>query len=118
MAYFKIDNKDFSKFVNELKIGSNVNYTSQTNAAGDTVVDYINRKRVIEVGIIPLNEVDMLDLMQAIDEFHVSLTFLNPRTNVLEENVSCIIPSDQAEYFTIQSKKKMFKGLTLKFQEL
>ena len=118
MAYFKIDDIDFSMYVNELKVNSNSTYTSQTNAAGDTVVDYINRKRTVEVGIIPLDEVTMLQLQQAIDKFNVAISFLNPKTNVLEENVNCIIPTDNVEYYTIQPKKTMFKALTLKFQEL
>ena len=118
MAYFKIDDTDFSKYVNELKVNSNANYNSQTNAAGDTVVDYINKKRTIEVGIIPLNEVSMLELQQAIDAFNVSISFLNPKTNVLEENVNCIIPSNEVEYYTIQINNKMFKEFKLKFQEL
>ena len=118
MAYFKINDIDFSSFVNELKVNSQANYTAQTNAAGNTVVDFVNRKRIIEVGIIPLTDVNMLRLQQAIDKFNVSISFLNPRTNVLEENVDCIIPNDNVEYYTIQPKKTMFNALTLKFQEL
>lgn len=118
MAYFKIDNVDFSMYVNELKVNSNTNYTAQTNAAGDTVVDYINKKRTIEVGVIPVDDASMLELQQAIDAFNVSLSFRNPKTNVLEENVNCIIPSDAVEYYTIQSNKVMFKAFTLRFQEL
>ena len=118
LAYFKIDDTDYSMYVNELKVNSNSTYTSQTNAAGDTVVDYINRKRTVEVGIIPLDEVTMLQLQQAIDKFNVAISFLNPKTNVLEENVNCIIPTDNVEYYTIQPNKTMFKALTLKFQEL
>ena len=59
MAYFKIDDVDFSTYVNELKINKSSVYNSQTNAAGDTVVDYINAKREIEVGIIPLTSAAM-----------------------------------------------------------
>ncbi len=118
MAYFKIDDIDFSSFVNELKVSSKSNYTAQTNAAGNTVVDFVNRKRTIEVGIIPLSDTNMLRLQQAIDKFNVSISFLNPKTNVLEENVNCIIPTDDVEYYTIQPRKTMFNAFTLKFQEL
>lgn len=118
MAYFMINDIDFSAFVSELKVNSNRNYTAQTNAAGNTVVDYINKKRVIEVGIIPISDVKMLQLQQAIDTFNVSISFLNPQTNVLEENVNCIIPSDNVEYYTIQRRNVSFKAFTLQFQEL
>ena len=47
MAYFKIGTTDYSKYVNALKVDRGANYNAQTNAAGDTVVDYINHKRTI-----------------------------------------------------------------------
>ena len=118
MAYFKIGEDDFSMCVNELKVTNSINYNAQTNAAGDTVVDYINKKRTIEVGIIPLTDDKMITLQQDIDAFNVSISFRNPRTNVLEEDVNCIIPSDNVEYYTIQSNKVMYKAMTLKFIEL
>lgn len=118
MAYFKIDDVDFSAFVNELKVNTNTNYTAQTNAAGNMVVDYVNKKRTIEVGIIPLDDVSMLRLQQAIDNFNVSISFRNPKTNTLEEDVNVIIPSDSVEYKTIQVRKVMFNACKLTFQEL
>ncbi|MBQ9913530.1 MAG: hypothetical protein IJO73_04810 [Clostridia bacterium] len=113
MAYFKIDNTDFSKYVNELKVNSDANYVAQTNAAGDTVVDYVNKKRTIEVGIIPLTSESMSNLQAAIDAFNVSISFRNPLTNELEEGVNCIIPSSGVEYQTIQTNKVMYKAFTL-----
>lgn len=118
MAYFKIGDVDFSPYVSGLKVSKSAQYNSQTNASGNTIVDYINSKRTIEVSIIPLDEVNMLKLQLAISAFNVSLSFLNPTTNSLEENVNCIIPSDSVEYYTIQAKKTMFKEAKLKFTEL
>ena len=118
MAYFKIGNTDFSMYVNELKINKSSVYNAQTNAAGDTVVDYINAKREIEVGIIPLTSAAMAQLQAAIDAFNVSISFRNPKTNVLEEGVNCIIPENGIEYYTIQANKVMYKAFTLKFIEL
>lgn len=118
MAYFKIGNVDFSMYVSELKINKDYNYNAQTNAAGDTVVDYINSKREIEVGIIPLNDTAMTNLQAAIDAFNVSISFRNPKTNELETNINCIIPDNQIEYYTIQTNKVMYKELKLTFIEL
>lgn len=118
MAYFKIGDTDYSAFVNSLKITNSHNYNSQTNAAGDTVVDYINSKRSIEVGIIPLTDANMATLQAAINAFHVSISFRNPQTNQLEENVDCIIPENDVEYYTIQADKVMYEALTLTFSEL
>ena len=118
MAYFKIDGVDYSMYVNELKVNKSSNYNAQTNAAGNTVVDYINAKREIEVGIIPLNATVMAQLQEAIDAFNVSISFRNPKTNVLEEGVNCIIPDNGVEYYTIQADKVMYNAFTLTFTEL
>jgi hypothetical protein len=117
MAYFKIGDTDFSAIVNELKVLSIVNYNAQTNAAGNMIVDYINKKRSIEVGIIPLNEEDLQPLLNAISEFAVTLSYRNPQTGSLEV-VNCIIPQSQVEYYTIQDNKVMYNALTLTFTEL
>lgn len=116
MSYLKINDVDFSRYVNALKIGKTANYNAQTNAAGDSLVDYINTKKVIEVGIIPLDTEAMITLQDAIDNFFVTITFLNTR-NELEE-INCIIPSENIEYYTIQVDKIMFKAFSLQFVEL
>ena len=116
MAYFKIGKTDFSNIVNELKIDKTSNYNSQTNAAGDTVVDYINTKRIIEVGIIPLDDTAMAELQTAINDFDVMISFRNPRTNQLE-TIFCIVPESGVEYYTIQANKVMYKAFKLKFIE-
>lgn len=118
MTYFKIGGNDYSMFVNELNVSTDTNYNAQTNAAGDTVVDYINKKRSIEVGIIPLNDTIMKQLQEDIAAFNVTISFLNPKTNILEEGVNCIIPSNEVEYYTIQADKVLFNALSLEFTEL
>lgn len=118
MAYFKIDGVDYSMYVNALKVNKSSVYNAQTNAAGNTVVDFINAKREIEVGIIPLNPTAMQKLQTAIDAFNVSISFRNPKTNALEEGIDCIIPENGIEYYTIQADKVMYNAFTLKFIEL
>ena len=118
MAYFKIGDIDFSMYLNELKVNSTANYTAQTNAAGDSVVDYVNKKRTIEAGIIPLTSEAMANLQAAIDAFNVSISFRNPQTEELESGVICIIPSSGVEYQTIRADKVMYKAFTLQFIEL
>lgn len=118
MSYFKINDIDYSMYVNELKVDKEANYNAQTNAAGDTVVDLINHKRTIEVGIIPLTNEAMINLQTAIDAFNVSITFLNPQTGELERDVNCIIPTSGVEYQFILSDKTMFKAFSLAFIEL
>lgn len=118
MAYFKIGDVDFSSCVNTLKITRSNKYNAQTNAAGDTVVDYINRKRSFEVGIIPLDDEKMQALMAAIDNFNVSISYRDPQTGALAEGVNCILPTNDIDYYTIQVDKVRYKAFTLKFTEL
>lgn len=118
MAYFKINNIDFSMCVNQLSIQKITNYAAQVNAEGNTVVDYINSKRIITVGIIPLSGEDMATLQTAISNFSVNISFQNPETNAVEENVTCIIPDDSVSYYTIQAGKVLFNAFTLVFTEL
>ena len=118
MNYFKINNTDYSMYVNELNIEKANNYSKQTNAAGNTVVDYINAKRTIEVGIIPLDSAAMAKLQEDIDSFNVSISFRNPKTQALEENINCIIPDNEVEYYTIQANKVLFNAFKLKIIEL
>lgn len=118
MAYFKIGDTDFSMYVKELNITKEANYNAQTNAAGNTVVDYINTKRTIEVGIIPLKSDAMAALQTAIDGFNVSISYRDPKTNELETNVNCIIPTNGINYYTIQTNNVMYQEFSLKFIEL
>lgn len=118
MSYLKINDVDFSKYVNVLHITNNANFNEQVNAAGNTIVDYINTKRTIEVGIIPLDSVSLQELLTAIEGFNVSLSFLNPLTGALEENVNCIIPSNDVSYYTIQANRVLANAFTLAFREL
>lgn len=117
MEYFLINNIDFSHYVNALTVAKSANYSAQTNAAGNTVVDYINSKRTITVGIIPLDDDRMLTLLQAIAGFNVSISILNPHTKAVE-TINCIIPDDNIEYYTIRADKVSYKALTLTFIEL
>ena len=112
-----IGENDYSSICSELKIDRSVNYNSQMNAAGNTVVEYINAKRQIEVGIIPLDDAAMLSLLADIESFNVSLSFRNPRTNELE-TINAIIPESGVEYYTIQINKVMYEAMTLTFIEL
>ena len=117
MSYFKIGDIDFSMYVNKLTITKEANYNALVNAAGNTVVDYINKKRVIEVGIIPLDNAAMANLLTAIDAFSLSISFLNPETGALE-TIACIIPNSNVDYYTIQAGNTSFKAFTLEFIEL
>ena len=120
MTYFKINGYDFSRCVNQLNIQKVANYTTQTNAAGNSVVEYINSKRVITVGIIPLTAEDVADFHTALyerDSIEVYIQFLNPETNS-EDEAHCILPDTAISYYTIQADKVLVNAFTLVFTEL
>ena len=118
MAYFKIGTNDYSSYTSGLKVKTTASYNAQTNANYDMVVDYINSKRSIEVEIIPIDSEVMARLLMDIKPFNVSLSFRNPETNELEKGVACIIPSNDVEYYTIQTAKVSYKKMKLTFTEL
>ena len=118
MAYLKLGSVDFSSYCNSLVVTKTANYTARTNAAGNPVVDYINHKRVIEVGIIPLDSATMSTLQNIVGAFNINITFRNPQTGELEENVNVILPESNVEYYTIQANKVLFNAFKLKFIEL
>lgn len=117
MAYFKIGSTDYSNLVNELKVNKSTNYTAQTNAAGNTVVDYVNKKRTIEVGIIPATEIEVRNLLSTLDSFNLTISYREPTTGAIT-TCDCIIPDSNIEYYTIQANKVRLKAFKLKFIEL
>lgn len=118
MAYFKINSTDFSNKVSGLNVSRTANYNSQTNAAGNTVVDYINHKYEIEVEIIPLTAADMQTLQGNINSLSVTIDFLNPLTGSLIEGLECIVPENEVEYYTIQTNNVSFNAAKLTFIQL
>lgn len=117
MAYFKIDGVDLSNYVNELKIATKTNYSAQTNALGNTVVDKVNTKREIEVGIIPLDELEAQVILSLLDRFAVTIEARDPKTGDLA-SISVIIPESDIDYYTIQANKVKLNAFKLKFTEL
>lgn len=117
MTYFKINNTDFSAYVSKLKVAKKHTYKARTNAAGNTRVQHINSKYVIEVGIIPLDNVAMKNLLAAISNFQVSITFLSPETNTLQ-TIDCMITEQAVDYYTIQDSNVKYQAFSLVFTEL
>ena len=118
MAYLKINGNDFSLYCHTLKVSDKAIFKSATNAAGNTVVKYVNTKRTFTVGIIPLNGDVMASLQTELQKFKLLLSYRDAKTNALVENVECIIPNNDYEYYYIHQDGVMYKAMTLVFQEL
>lgn len=117
MEYFKINGTDLSMYVSGLKINKTATYTAQKNAAGNSVVDYINTKRTIEVSIIALDDAAMKVLQPILDAFSLSIEYRDTTTGELA-TVAAILPTNKIEYYTIRTDKVMYKAFNLTFTEL
>ena len=119
MNYLKINNQDFSHLVNTLKVGYEVlvSEDSGRNANGDTVIDIINRKIKVYVGLRHTFDYEMDDFLNAVKDFVVEVSFLDPKTRALK-TITTYIGTPEPEYYTIQSGKVIYKPLSLNFIEL
>ena len=86
MVYFKVGNTDFSNLVSSLKVGYEtlVSDNSGRNAAGNTVIDIINRKIKVYVEFRPMLDSHMNSLLTAIKDYVVNVSYLDPETQALK----------------------------------
>lgn len=119
MAYFKINDVDFSHLVSELKVGYEtlVSDKSGRNAAGNNVIDVINRKIKVYLTLRHTTGEEMKAFLNAVKPFVVNITFLNPETNTLT-TINTNIGTPEPEYYTIQPKMVIYKPMSLNFIEL
>ena len=118
MSYLKINGKDFSPIVSTLKVGSEVLVSDKSgrNAAGNTVIDLVNRKKKIYVGLRYTTAEEMAEFLNAVEDFVVTVEYLDPRTRVLR-SVTTYIGTPEPEYYTI-SDRTLCKPMNLNFIEL
>ena len=118
MAYFKINDNDYSTYVTMLKVGTEHFYNLKGSANGADRISYKYKKRTIEVGIIPLDDTTMKNLLTDIKDFRIKISYRDPETNALVENLECIVPNNIVEYYTIRADKVMYKAFSLQFKEV
>lgn len=116
--YFKINDTDFSHMVSGLKVGYEtlVSENSGRNANGDTVIDVINRKIKVYITFRHTTNSEMAQLLSAINDYVVNVSFLNPQTNALS-SITAYTGTPEPEYYTI-SDKTIYKPMSLNFIEL
>ena len=116
--YFKINDADFSSLVSGMKIGYEtlVSENSGRNAAGDTVLDVINEKIKVYITLRHTTRVEMTNFLNAIGDYVVNVSFLDPITNQLT-TITAYTGTPEPEYYTI-SDKTIFKPMSINFIEL
>ena len=118
MAYLKINNVDYSSLVSGLKVGYEtlVSDNSGRNAAGNTVIDVINRKVKVYVTLRHTTQEEMKSFLNAIKDYVVDVTYLNPETKALS-TINAYTGTPEPEYYTI-SDKTIYKPMSLNFIQL
>jgi hypothetical protein len=105
-------------YVNKLLVTKEHRYKSGTLASGTDWVKYQASKVRLDVGIIPLDADAMARLLADVDKFNVLIAYRDPITNMLVENVKCVISDYSVDYHTIQDSKVMYKAFSIQIREL
>lgn len=117
MEYFRINETNLSPYISGLKISYKTNYNAQTNAAGDMVVDIVNKKKVFDVTFTYMN---YGSLRSIIDDFYkepsVTVYYLDPDTGETSYT-QCFVAGFDIDYYTI-SRLIITKPFTVQFIEL
>lgn len=118
MMYFKINNIDFSHLVSGMKVGYEtlVSENSGRNAAGNTVIDIVNKKIKVYITLRHTTNEEMNEFMSAIQDYVVNVSFLDPTTKALT-TITTYTGTPEPEYYTI-SDKTIFKPMSINFIEL
>lgn len=119
MSYLNINGTDVSHLVKGLRVGYEtlVSEDSGRNAAGDTVLDIINRKVKLYVTFRPMDGRDMATLMSAIGPYVIDVSFRDARTNGIR-TINCYHGTPEPEYYWIHNSGVLYKEFSFNFIEL
>ena len=119
MSYLVINGTDVSHLVKGLKIGYEtlVSEESGRNAAGNTVLDVINRKVKLYVTFRPMSDSDMSKILNAISNYVVTVSYRDSKTNTTG-SVECYHGTPEPEYYWILNNQVLYKEMNLNFIEL
>lgn len=114
-----INGANISHLVKGLKIGYEtlVADGSGRNAAGDTVLDVINRKVKVYVTFRPMDGAEMEYFLSLISDYVVNVSFMDSRTNALT-TAQCYTGTPEPEYYWILGNQVLYKEFSLNFIEL
>lgn len=119
MAYFKVNGEDFSNLVSGMKVGREtlVSDNSGRNAAGNTVIDVINKKYKVYITLRHTFAQEMDRFLMAISGYVVNVEFLNPMTSEVD-TITAYTGTPEPEYYTIQDARIIYKPMSINFIEL
>lgn len=119
MTYLKINGTDVSYLVKSLKVGYEtlVADNSGRNAAGNTVLDVVNKKVKLYVGFRPMDDVDMKKLLATFDNYVIPVSYLDSKTNTIK-TITCYTGTPEPEYYWVLNDKVLYKAMELNFIEM
>ena len=119
MSYLTINGYDASNLVKGLKVGYEtlVSEDSGRNAAGDTVLDIINRKVKLYVTFRPMDGREMASLLSAIGPYVVNVSFRDSRTNATK-TINCYHGTPEPDYYWIHGNDVLYREFSFNFIEL
>lgn len=119
MEYFGINGVDFSHMVSSHKIGYEtlVSDKSGRNAAGDSVIDVVNRKRKLYITFRHTTGEEMAELLHAIADYVITVQYFDAKgEEVLDFTAYHGTP--EPELYTKQGEHIIYKPMALNFIEL
>lgn len=119
MTYLKINDTDVSYLVKSLKVGYEtlVADNSGRNAAGNTVLDIVNKKVKLYVGFRPMDDADMKKLLGTFTDYVVPVSYLDSKTNTIK-TITCYTGTPEPEYYWVLNDKVLYKAMELNFIEM
>ena len=119
MSYLIINGTDVSDLVKSLKVGYEtlVSDNSGRNANGDTVIDVINKKVKLQVVFRPMESDDMTELLAAIENYVVDVTYRDVKTNS-NKTITCYTGTPEPDYYFIHDNRVLYKEMSLNFIQL
>lgn len=117
MSYFEIDGVNFSQLISTMKIGYKTLTTDSTNASGSIVVDVINKKVSIEVGLRHTTDDEMKVFLSAIDDYVCEISYRDSKTGI-KKTINAKVSAPEPEYYTIQDGFIIYKPMSVSFEEL
>ena len=119
MSNLIINGYDATHLVKGLKIGYEtlVSEDSGRNAAGNTVIDIVNRKVKLYVNFRPMDESDMSALLSSISNYVVNVSYLDSKTNAMK-TITCYTGTPEPEYYTMAGGRVLYKEFSFNFIEL
>lgn len=116
MAYFKLNNVDYSQYVSGLTVIDTKRQRKYDTPQG-TFIDYIGSKAEIRVKFVPMAP-NVAAAILAAGEDMCAIQYLDPKSNTMRTVENCWLDEKSAHYYRIDGAKTLCDTFTLTFEEL